>query len=188
MHYLDKIILIRYKFHMQNNPAPSPLPGASAIPAYRRPRGWTVDKQQEFLMMLALNGSVSRAAEHVGLSASSVYRLRARPEAEVFREGWAQAMQVCVAGMRDVALDRAINGGTTTIYKYGEIVARRTVPSDRMLMFVLGKYDISVFDTKTNIMTHGSDREPAAMAALVALTERLVRINDGSDEENVDSV
>ena len=66
--------------------------------------GWTVQRQTDFLGMLAETGSVVGACEAVGMSRRSAYALRARPGAESFAAAWdatlgAPARKVTVPGL-----------------------------------------------------------------------------------------
>jgi hypothetical protein len=45
-------------------------------------RGWTLERQADFLGILAATGSVIGACEAVGISRKSAYRLRALPGAD----------------------------------------------------------------------------------------------------------
>ena len=54
------------------------------VPTRTRRDGWTVQRQTDFLGMLAETGSVIGACEAVGMSRKSAYRLRALPGAESF--------------------------------------------------------------------------------------------------------
>ena len=57
------------------------------VPVRRRSDGWTEFLQCAFLAELYLSGSVSFAAQRVGMSRMSAYRLRSRANATSF--GWA---------------------------------------------------------------------------------------------------
>src|SRR3546814_5344716 len=48
----------------------------------RRKDGWSPDKQRAFIEALADSGSVATAAQRVGMSESSAYRLRRAPGAD----------------------------------------------------------------------------------------------------------
>ena len=81
------------------SPRPRPprrrLPRAPAFyPVSTRSRrdGWTVQRQADFLGMLAETGSVMGACEAVGMSRNSAYELRARPGAESFAAAWDAAL------------------------------------------------------------------------------------------------
>lgn len=76
--YLDNYNHIRYKSYMENEP--------SFAPATQRVRcdGWIPDRQRLFIEALSEWGSVRQAAEHVGMTASTAYRLRIHPEAREF--------------------------------------------------------------------------------------------------------
>jgi hypothetical protein len=74
-------------------PAPRPyrrlrVPAFYPVPTRTRRDGWTIERQADFLGMLAETGSVIGACEAVGISRKSAYQLRARPGAESFAAAW----------------------------------------------------------------------------------------------------
>jgi hypothetical protein len=78
-------------------PAPRPyrrlrVPAFYPVPTRTRRDGWTVERQADFLGMLAETGSVIGACETVGMSRKSAYRLRALPGAESFAAAWDAAL------------------------------------------------------------------------------------------------
>jgi hypothetical protein len=64
------------------------VPAFYPVPVRTRRDGWTVERQADFLGLLAETGSVIGACEAVGMSRKSVYRLRALPGAESFAVAW----------------------------------------------------------------------------------------------------
>src|SRR5690606_19079553 len=72
------------------------VPPFYPVPLRSRRDGWSAEIQARFLALLAVTGSVSDAAERVGMSRNGAYRLRRRPGAESFAaaaawsaRGWA---------------------------------------------------------------------------------------------------
>lgn len=84
------------------NQPPSPkrprLPAFHPVPTRTRSDGWTPVRQAEFIGMLAETGSVSGAAEFVGMARETAYRLRRKPGAEEFAHAWDVAL--VIAGVR----------------------------------------------------------------------------------------
>ena len=68
------------------------IPPFCTVPTRTRRDGWTVQRQADFLGMLAETGSVMGACEAVGMSRKSAYALRARPGAESFAAAWDAAL------------------------------------------------------------------------------------------------
>lgn len=68
------------------------VPAFYPVPTRTRRDGWTVERQADFLGMLAETGSVIGACEAVGMSRKSAYRLRSLPGAESFAAGWDAAL------------------------------------------------------------------------------------------------
>ena len=79
-----------------DSPAPAPrrayrrlrVPAFYPVPTRTRRDGWTIERQADFLGLLAETGSVIGACEAVGISRKSAYQLRARPGAESFAAAW----------------------------------------------------------------------------------------------------
>ena len=64
------------------------VPAFYPVPVRTRRDGWTIERQADFLGLLAECGSVIGACEGVGMSRKSAYRLRALPGAESFAAAW----------------------------------------------------------------------------------------------------
>jgi hypothetical protein len=107
----------------------------------QRHDGWTAERQRIFIAALADSGSVSDAARAAGVSARSAYRLRRRPGAEAFDRAWDQALVFASQRLTAIAFDRAINGSRREVWRDGVLVAEMRAPSDRLLMFLLTKWD-----------------------------------------------
>ena len=104
-----------------------------------RQSGWSAMRQQIFIEALAETGTVHLAASRAGLSARSAYQLRLRSPA--FADAWNAAQQLAVGRLSALAFDRAIHGRLEQIYKDGELVGERRVPSERLLMWLLARLD-----------------------------------------------
>ena len=68
------------------------VPAFYPVPTRTRRDGWTLERQADFLGMLAETGSVIGACEAVGISRKSAYQLRAWPGAESFAAAWGAAL------------------------------------------------------------------------------------------------
>jgi hypothetical protein len=113
------------------------------VPVLRKPRkdGWTPQRQVDFIAALAHTGCVEQAAQEVGMSARSCFRLRAAPGAESFAKAWDTALQHASAKLLDLAFDRAIRGTDEPVFdRDGHCVGRRMKQNDRLLMFLLRAY------------------------------------------------
>jgi hypothetical protein len=114
------------------------LPAFTPVPRqYRRRDGWTPARQSAFIEALADTGSVEAACKSVDMSQAGVYHLRRQPGAESFRAAWEAALQIGVARVEDVVMDRALNGVEELVYSYGKLVGTRRRYNDRLLMFIL---------------------------------------------------
>ena len=74
------------------------VPPFYPVPTRTRRDGWTVQRQADFLGMLAETGSVAAAAAFVGMARETAYRLRRKPGAEEFAQAWDVAL--VIAGVR----------------------------------------------------------------------------------------
>ncbi|MFL6760087.1 hypothetical protein [Sphingomonas sp.] len=127
-------------------PAPAqiiPVETGRAIPfdphPSRKTGGWSAARQRLFIETLAETGSVHLAAKSAGLSVRSAYGLRIRSAA--FAAAWDAAQQLAVGRLSALAFDRAINGRIDQVYRDGDLIAERRVPSDRLLMWLLARLD-----------------------------------------------
>jgi hypothetical protein len=68
------------------------VPAFYPVPTRTRRDGWTIERQADFLDMLAETGSVIGACEAVGLSRKSAYQLRTQRGAESFVAAWDAAL------------------------------------------------------------------------------------------------
>jgi len=69
------------------------IPPFHPVPVRPRGDGWTVNRQAQFIGMLAQTGSVLAAAQAVGIGRESAYRLRKRPGAAGFAAAWDAALK-----------------------------------------------------------------------------------------------
>lgn len=117
----------------------TPFDGIPLESSRKRLAGWSADRQRLFLTVLAETGQVHLAAAAARLSARSAQALRVRSPA--FNAGWRIAEQMAVGRLSPIAFDRSINGRIEQIYRDGELIAERRVPSDKLLMWLLARLD-----------------------------------------------
>jgi hypothetical protein len=99
--------------------------------------GWSAARQTEFIAALAETGSVRAACRQMGVGEHHIYKLRNHPEAESFRKAWEAALDMGIARIEDVAMDRALYGTEAPVFWQGEQVGTRPIYNDRLLMFLL---------------------------------------------------
>src|SRR5690349_17720266 len=63
------------------------------VPLKARHDGWTADRQRRFIHVLAATKSLAKACAAVGMSRTSAYKLRDRPDALHFRLAWRAALE-----------------------------------------------------------------------------------------------
>ena len=126
-----------------SDPANQPAGQPAALVPLRRNRddGWTAERQRDFLAALADTGSVGRAAQAVGMSRESAYRLRRRPGALGFVAAWEAAQDAAVQRLADTCLERAIHGDEVPVYSKGEIIGTRRRYPDALAIFLLRMRD-----------------------------------------------
>lgn len=158
-------------------PAPTP-PAFTAAPARKRSTGWTADRQRRFIEHLSLTGSVGEAVAVTGMTSQSAYRLRNRAGAESFAAAWDAALSLSATRLAAVAFDRALHGRSERIYRDGELVAERKVPSDYLLTWLLARLDPLQFGSptaKTLALAAGNPRD-ASRQGLPQLLDSLVDV------------
>lgn len=152
------------------------------VPVLKKPRkdGWSPAKQRAFIEALADCGSVVTAAQAVGMSEASAYRLRRSPGAEAFDRAWSAAIDAAAKKLLDAAFERALVGTDEPVFdRDGNRVGRRLRQSDRLLMFLLRAYGPERFGERTatpapavtpvaEALIHLEPAPPAAPAALMA--------------------
>lgn len=109
-------------------------------PVLRRPRddGWTPAKQRLFIEVLADSASPKQAADAVGMSRESAYKLRRSPGGEGFAAAWDAAIQQGSKRLVDIAFERAVDGVEEPVWDAdGRVIGHRTRYNDRLLMFLL---------------------------------------------------
>lgn len=109
-------------------------------PVLRRPRadGWTPAKQRLFIETLADTASPKQAAEAVGMTPSSAYKLRRSPGGEGFAAAWDAAVHQGAKRLVDIALERAVDGVEEPVFdRDGHVIHLKTRYNDRLLMFLI---------------------------------------------------
>ena len=132
---------IGYRTAMSDLPAlPPPIPEFVPVPR-KSLKGFTPDRQRQFIAALAGTASVASAADYVGISRQAAYLLRAAPGAESFAAAWDKAVRLGIAALRSIAFDRAIHGEPVPVFHNGEQVGTRTQHNNQLLMRLLTHYD-----------------------------------------------
>lgn len=111
----------------------------------QRSAGWTPDRQRKFIEALAASACVTEAAASVGLSATSAYNLRRRPDAQAFRLAWDAAIDFGMRRLVDAALARAVHGVSVPIFWKGEQVGERREYPEHLAMFLMRAHDPARF-------------------------------------------
>ena len=99
--------------------------------------GWTPARQAAFLRELAATHNVTAAAQAVGMSRQSAYKLRARLRGQPFDKGWEAAFVQRFDVLAEAALDRALNGVEVPHYHKGELIGTSRRFDERLTLGLL---------------------------------------------------
>lgn len=113
--------------------APTPTP---------RHDGWTLDKQTAFLRQLSATHSVSEAAQSVGMSRQSAYRLRSRLKGQAFDLAWEVAFHHSYDVLAHAALERALNGVEVPVFFQGEQIGSYRRYDERLTVALLAQQTV----------------------------------------------
>jgi hypothetical protein len=132
------------------------LPPFLPVPLRARRDGWTPDRQARFIALLAQTACVRKAAQLLGLTRESAYRLRKHPGAGSFRAAWdtavrgkqqprwkftqAEGHRLAIDGPFHIALFR---GRARTIWRK---------PDDSRLLSAMGRLDRAIGDLLPGVM------------------------------------
>lgn len=147
-----------------------PFDGVDLPASRKRHAGWSADRQRLFLESLAETGSVHLASAEARLTARSAYRLRTRsPD---FAAAWDTALQLSVGRLAALVFDRAINGRVEQVYRDGDLIGERRLPSDKLLTWLLARLDPKRFALPWE-QRGDADPQVDAVAAFPALLDAL---------------
>lgn len=119
------------------------------VPRLRvRRNGWTEETQRLFIAALAECGCVSKAARAVGMTARTAYRLLETDGADSFAAAWDQAIARGIERLREVAFDRAFNGGWVPVYRRGKLVRVEHRRNDRLGIALLSGRNGTIADNR----------------------------------------
>lgn len=107
----------------------------AAKPFRHRHDGWTPERQQRFLKILAQTGCVADAASAVGLTTTSAYRAKGRMPA--FAAGWALALESVAPVLYAAAYERAVEGWVEDVWYAGKVVGTRRRYDQATLRFLI---------------------------------------------------
>lgn len=126
-----------------SNSARAPAPPAPRDPPFTpvavrgRHDGWTPVRQDAFIKALAETANVEEACAAVGMSPRSAYNLRARVDAESFRQAWDAALDYAVDRLADAMMGRALHGVAVPVFYKGEQIGERRRYDERLGIFLL---------------------------------------------------
>ena len=121
------------------------------------------------------------SAAVAGLSSRSAYGLRNKAGAESFARAWDAALSLSATRLAAIAFDRALHGRSERIYRDGELVMERKMPSDYLLTWLLSRLDPLQFGsvaTKALAASIGDPRD-RARRSLPDLTASFADIAEG---------
>jgi hypothetical protein len=174
------------------NPQPqNPRPRPSV-----RHDGWTAAKQRSFCETLAECGQVERAAQAVGMSRESAYRLRRREGGRAFALAWDAALRLAVSRLVDDTFELAFEGAVEQIIKDGEVVAERRRKDPRIMLATIERLNklrplasppavaiAQEFDTFLDCLE--ADVETGSEACACFMMDRGDTLEDDPDEDEL---
>jgi hypothetical protein len=113
---------------------PAVTPRAPASSHIFRHDGWSPQRQRAFCEALAECGNVERAAQSVGMSRESAYRLRQRAAGRAFSLAWDAALLQARHRLIDDAFDMAFEGSIERTYRDGKIILEKRRRDPRALL------------------------------------------------------
>lgn len=113
------------------------LPRSPGTGAQANGPHWTTRKMTDFLRHLATTHSVKEAAQAVGMSRQSAYKLRSRLKGKAFDAAWDQAFRHSYENLPFAALERALNGVEVPHYYKGELVGTSRRYDERLTVALL---------------------------------------------------
>lgn len=136
------------------------------VPRLRKRRGgWSPEKQRLFIALLRLCGSVSAAANAVGMTRRSVYRLTDGKDGESFARALDLASDEGLERTRACALERAMKGVLVPIYRRGKLVRVEHRHCDKLALGLLAGRDRNVdYYKQTAVSRHKYKQELKAAA------------------------
>ena len=90
----------------------------------------------------------------------------------LFAAAWNAAQQLAVGRLSAIAFDRALNGRVEQIYRDGELIGERRVPSDRLLTWLLARLDPKRFALPWE-QRGDTDPQAEAVASFPALLDSI---------------
>lgn len=108
------------------------------VPTTRaRHDGWTPARQRDFLAALYACGTVATAAEAVGMTGATAYRLRRRPGAESFAAAWDKLLREARCRAYDLAIEQAMTQSFVPRSYRGLFTGQKTANNKRMILAAL---------------------------------------------------
>ncbi|QUT06284.1 hypothetical protein KFK14_02015 [Sphingobium phenoxybenzoativorans] len=128
-----------------------------------REDGWTGDRREIFLNVIAQTCNLSHAAKACGMHVSSAYRLRARDAA--FRDAWEDALEQAYTALEMAVVQECLAGSVTTTTireggeKYGRVKETRTVQKRDLTAAIqlLRLHRASVTERRAKMAAAGAD-------------------------------
>jgi hypothetical protein len=112
----------------------------TTTPKHARHDSWPLGTQAAFLRALSATHSVAQAAQSVGRSRQSAYRLRSRLKGQPFDLAWEVAFHHSYDVLAHAALERALNGVEVPVYYRGELVDTYRRFDERLTVALLGRF------------------------------------------------
>ena len=142
--------------------------------------GWTLDKQGQFLRQLSATHSVSRAAESVGMTRQSAYRLRSRLKGQAFDLAWQVAFHHSFDCLAHAALERALNGVEVPVFHKGEQVGAYRRYDERLTVALMKSITFGGNPAVSSRLGPQAEKHARDFEALVARVEAGEKVETGA--------
>ncbi|HEX8256524.1 MAG TPA: hypothetical protein VF589_02730 [Allosphingosinicella sp.] len=107
------------------------------MPGRTRRDGWSPERQQAFILRLALCGCVNASARAVEMQARGAHKLRERPGGESFAAAWDKAFEWGRESRIDHSIERALAGEIRSHHYRGRVCGEDIRFGDGLSMAVL---------------------------------------------------
>lgn len=144
-----------------------------------RKGGWTAAKRKAFTAELAATCNVAASLRVVGMSTSSLYRLRQR-SAE-FRAQWAEALREGYAKLELTLLDRAMNGTVKTVIRADGSVDKTIEYPNAIALALLRMHKDSVAEAAAEHDSVEIEDVRKRIARKLAMVRKRIEQEEGSE-------
>ena len=116
------------------------------------------------------------------MTSQTAYRLHDKAGAESFARAWDAALTLASTRLVAIAFERGVHGRSERIYKNGELVMERRIPSDYMLTWLISRLNPAQFGSPTAKAFAAATGDPCERARK-SMPDLTAALADVSEEE-----